>query len=248
MPEALSTFSICANPRFALLGLASRLAFCDFASGAVSTIMRVEPRLNTRINDGRCDHQGRFVFGTQHLGQPPRAVGGFYRLGLDLRLERLPLPAPSVSNSIAFSPDGGTLYFCDSPSRTIQCCRYHADGRVDNLRIFTQLSDATGQPDGATVDSAGGLWNAQWGGARVVRYGPDGVETLRVEVPTHQPSCIALGGPGLDRLYITSARQQDRRALARDPHAGGLFMAAIGHRGLPEAHFGASPGNPGTPE
>ncbi|MBV8627682.1 MAG: SMP-30/gluconolactonase/LRE family protein, partial [Paraburkholderia sp.] len=209
------------------------------------TIVDVEPGMNTRVNDGRCDRQGRFVFGTKDEASPVKAIGGFYRLGHDLKLERLPLPAPAIANSIAFSPDGATMYYCDSPARTIRTCAYDSDGApggISNDRVFTTLTDATGEPDGSTVDSEGGLWNAQWGGARVVRYGADGVETARVSVPTVQPSCVAFGGAQLDTLYITSARVDlDAAALYSDTRAGGVFIAMPGARGLAEPFFQGAP-------
>ncbi|SIO68570.1 SMP-30/gluconolactonase/LRE family protein [Paraburkholderia phenazinium] len=249
MPERLATFALCADPHYLLLGLATHLAFFDLATGETQRIVDVEPGMNTRVNDGRCDRQGRFVFGTKDEGSPLRAVGGFYRLNRDLSLERLPLPAPAISNSIAFSPDGATMYYCDSPTREIRACDYAADGTVANDRLFTKLADATGEPDGSTVDRDGGLWNAQWGGARVVRYGADGVETARVTVPTVQPSCVALGGEQLGTLYITSARiDLDASALAGDAQAGGVFVAVPGARGLPEALFQGAPAARSTSE
>jgi L-arabinonolactonase len=243
MPERLACFALCADPRYLLLGLASHLAFFDLATGETRHIVDVEPGLNTRTNDGRCDRQGRFVFGTKDEASPVKAIGGFYRLNHDLSLERLPLPAPAISNSIGFSPDGATMYYCDTPTREIRACDYRADGSIANDRLFTTLTDAEGGPDGSTVDRDGGLWNAQWGGARVVRYGADGVETERVSVPTVQPSCVALGGAQLDTLYITSARADlDAAALAADTHAGGVFIATVGRRGVPEPVFKGAPG------
>jgi L-arabinonolactonase len=251
MPERLATFALCADPHYLLLGLAAHLAFFNLETGETERIVDVEPDLSTRVNDGRCDRQGRFVFGTKHEGSPLRAVGGFYRLNRDLTLERLPLPAPAISNSIAFSPDGSTMYYCDSLIPEIRACDYGADGGIANDRVFTKITDVGVEPDGSTVDRDGGVWNAQWAGARVVRYGPDGVETTRISVPTAQPSCVALGGPPrrpasgpeqLDTLYITSARADlDAAALAGDPHAGGVFVVASGQRGLPEAVFQGVP-------
>ena len=238
MPERLATFALCADPHYLLLGLATHLAFFDLTTHEIERIVEVEPGLDTRLNDGRCDRQGRFVFGTKHEGADLRPVGGFYRLGHDLQLEKLPLPAPAISNSIGFSPDGATMYFCDSPTREILACDYGADGAIGNVRVFVRLSDDDGVPDGSTVDADGGLWNAQWGGSRVVRYGPDGVETQRVSVPTSQPSCVALGGPHLSTLYVTTARVElDAASLAAESGAGGIFIAASGRRGLPEPLF-----------
>jgi L-arabinonolactonase len=242
MPERLATFSLTADPNRLLLGLATHLAFFDLATGAMQPIVEVEPGLNTRVNDGRCDRQGRFVFGTKDEGEPVRPIGGFYRLNRDLSLERLPLPAPAISNSIAFSPDGATMYYCDSPRREIRACDYFADGRIAGERLFTRLTDVSGVPDGSTVDADGGLWNAQWGGARIVRYGVDGVETERVSVPSRQPSCVALGGARLDTLYITTARiGLSGPALLQDPNAGSVFASTMARRGLPEPLFLGEP-------
>ena len=124
MPERLACFALCADPDALLLGLASRLAFFDLATGAIETITEVEAGLPTRLNDGRCDRQGRFVFGTKHDVDQAEAIGGFYRLNGDLSLERLPLADCAISNSIAFSPDGATMYYCDSPTRQIRVCDY----------------------------------------------------------------------------------------------------------------------------
>ncbi|MDP9158474.1 MAG: SMP-30/gluconolactonase/LRE family protein [Pseudomonadota bacterium] len=235
MPERLACFALCSDPDLLLLGLASRLAFFDLRTGVIETIMSVEDGLPTRLNDGRCDRQGRLVFGTKHDVANAEKVGGFYRLNLDLALERLPLGDAAIPNSIAFSPDGSTMYYCDSPTRQIRACDYDS---FENQRVFTELTDATGEPDGSTIDRDGGLWNAQWGGSRVVRYGADGRETARVDVPTTQSSCVAFGGPQLGTLYITSARiGLDHAALQNDLRAGGVFIATPAARGIAEPVF-----------
>jgi L-arabinonolactonase len=215
--------------------MASRLAFFSLETGAIETIMPVEEGMPTRINDGKCDRDGRFVFGTKREVPEAGAIGGFYRLNADLSLERLPLGNCEISNSIAFSPDGSRMYYCDSLSREIRVCDYDS---FENQRVFVKLSDATSLPDGSAVDSDGGLWNAQWGGSCVVRYDADGVETERVDVPTTQPSCVAFGGAKLGTLYITSARVElDADALQRDVHAGGVFIATPAARGIAEPVF-----------
>ncbi|UEP30431.1 MULTISPECIES: SMP-30/gluconolactonase/LRE family protein [unclassified Burkholderia] len=236
MPERLACFALTNAPDVLLVGLATHLAFFDLRSGAFTRIVDVEPDLPTRLNDGRCDPFGAFVFGMKDEGgDPPRAVGGFYRLNADLTLERLALPPAAIANSIAFSPDGSKMYFCDSLVREILVCDYGRAG-VAGVRPFVRLTDADGDPDGSTMDRDGGLWNAQWGGRRVVRYAADGVETERIAVPTAQPSCVTLDGEG--RLYVTSARVGlSDDALASDADAGSVFVAQTRHAGLPTARF-----------
>jgi L-arabinonolactonase len=239
LPERLGSFALCEDSAYLLLGLASRLAFFDLKTHVLMPIAEVEAGLPTRINDGRCDREGRFVFGTMDESPRPARIGGFYRLNCDLSLERLPLPAAQIPNSIAFAPQGGRMYYCDSVSRALRCCDYSRLGEIAGDRLFAKLSESDGTPDGSTVDELGGLWNAQWGGRRVVRYGADGRETARIEVPTAQPSCVAFGGPSLATLYITSARiQLSEQALREDAHAGGIFSASGIARGIAEPRFG----------
>lgn len=249
LPERLASFALCEADGWLLLALASRLAFFRLADGALHTIHEVEPDLPTRCNDGACDRQGRFVFGTLHEptdGGAKRPIGGFWRLGTDLALERLPLEGVAISNSLAFSPDGGAMYYCDSPQRVIRCCDY--GDAVSNARDFVDLRGIAGEPDGSCVDADGGLWNAQWGMGRVVRYTADGREDRVVPVPASQPTRPAFGGAALDTLYVTSARDGlDADMLARDPQAGALFATRAGMRGLPEPRFAGRPPSTGAP-
>lgn len=242
MPERLASFALCEAEGWLLLGLASQLAFFHPATRALVHVTDVEAGMSTRVNDGACDRQGRFVFGTLHepASGAKQPVGGFYRLNHELALERLPLPGVAISNSIAFSPDGGTMYFCDSLSRAIQCCDY--GDHISNVRRFVALDDPRGEPDGSAVDRDGGLWNAQWGLGRVVRYTPDGRLDRIIDVPATQPTKPAFGGTDFSTLYITSARDGlDEAALASQPYAGALFFAEPGCRGMAEPRFAGPP-------
>ncbi len=237
LPERLGSFALCEGDSRLLLGLASGIALFDPMREELSLIVQVEADVpGTRINDGRCDRQGRFVFGMFHVAE--QTLGHFYRVGADLQVERLPLPPVAVANSIAFSQVGRTMYYTDSPTRTIWQVDYASDGRLSEPRHFVTLSPDDGFPDGSCVDAAGGLWNAQWDGGCVVRYDPQGVETDRIVLPVTRPTCPAFGGAQLDRLYLTSARiGLDATALARQGAAGGVWELAPGYCGLPESRF-----------
>ncbi|HEX7645119.1 MAG TPA: SMP-30/gluconolactonase/LRE family protein [Burkholderiaceae bacterium] len=240
LPERLGCFALTQDDDCLLLGLASRLASFRFSSRVVTTICEIEPGLlNTRINDGRCDRQGRFVFGTFNQNHDHAPVGAFYRLNRDLQLEALPLPKVGIANSICFSPDGGTMYWCDSPQKIIHCCDYGVDGRIANLRVFADLRQETGAPDGSTVDAEGYLWNARWGGSCLVRHAPDGSIDCVLGLPVTQPSCVTFGGPDLSTIYASTAwRELGETERAAQPLAGGVFGWAAGAiKGLPEQRF-----------
>ena len=241
MPERLANFAFTAQDGILLLGLASRLAWFDLASGAVTAIIDVEPDLpRTRLNDGRCDRQGRFVFGTMDDGPGARQkIGSFYRLDGDLTLTCLPLPKVAIPNSICFSLDGSAMYFCDTVDKLIWRWDGYASGDASAITLFADASAAPGAPDGSAIDADGHLWNAVWGAARVIRYAHDGSIARSITVDTTQPSCLCFGGPALNELYVSSAWQQMAPAMRADePHAGGLYHGAAGVRGVPEARFG----------
>lgn len=236
MPEPLASFAFTEADGTLLLGLASQLALFDLESGELRPVCPVEEGLDTRLNDGRCDRQGRFVFGTMHRTEPRERIGAFYRLGPGLVLEKLPLPNCAIANSICFSPDGETMFYCDSPQRVIRCCDYPADGGAPSGdRVFVALDGPAGEPDGSCMDADGYLWNAQWGAGRVVRYAPDGTVERMVETPALQPSCVMLGGPALSVLYVTSARLGLAEPAVYD---GSLMHLSLGDVcGIPEARF-----------
>lgn len=239
LPQRLGSFAFTNDASQMLLGLAGGIALFNVDTGSMTDVVRIEPgKPTTRINDGRCDRQGRFVFGMFNSDSKAASPGKFYRVNAALQVETLPLPPASVANSIAFSPDGLRMYFTDTPTRRIMCADYHADGRIGTPRTFVTVPDSEGFPDGSTVDAEGGLWNAQWDGGCVVRYGPNGVETERHSVPATRPTCPAFGGAALDRLFVTSARiGLERDALHAQPHAGAVFALSPGRGGLPEARF-----------
>lgn len=240
LPDRVGSFALCAQDDHLLLGLASGIALFNLSTGALSDIVAVEPEQpTTRINDGRCDAQGRFVFGMFNGAPGAAPIGHFYRVTAQLQIERLPLPPAGVANSIAFSPDGTLMYFTDTWTRQIWCVDYHADGRIGTPRPFVRVPDVQGFPDGSAIDSDGGLWSAQWGGGCVVRYDRSGAETARIPLPASQPTCPAWGGAGFDRLFVTSARiGLDEAALRAQPTAGAVFGARTTRwRGLPEHRF-----------
>jgi sugar lactone lactonase YvrE len=83
------------------------------------------------------------------------------------------------------------------------------------------------------VDADGFLWNAEWGGARLVRYSPAGEIDAVVSLPVDHPSSCAFGGEDLATLYITTARWLlSAETLTRQPLAGDLLAFEPGVRGL----------------
>jgi sugar lactone lactonase YvrE len=205
----------------------------DPATGAF--ILRFNPEADrpyNRANDGNVDVAGRFWFGTMHDGELDR-TGAVYRLDADWTCVRV-LDGLGISNTLVCSPAGDVLYVADSLDRAIDALEIDpATGAAGGRRPFVHMRGEAFGPDGSAVDAEGYLWNAQWGGARIVRYAPGGAIDRIVPVPVDHPSSCAFGGEDLATLYVTTARWLlDEAALARQPWAGGLLAFEPGVRGL----------------
>lgn len=245
LPDRLGSLAVCASGRL-LLALAKGIHFAAF-NDEPGSMLRTELAApietgipTTRVNDGRTDRAGHFVFGTMNEDPAEAAIGSFYQYSAAAGLRRLDLGGVHIPNSICFSLDGRTMYFCDSNRRRIMQCEYDAEAAaVRNVTTFVEFGAGSGTPDGSVVDADGCLWNAEWGAARVCRYTPDGRLDRAIATPARNPTCPAFGGDTLDDLYVTSAREQMTPAeLAARPDAGGVYVARrVGVRGVPDRLF-----------
>jgi L-arabinonolactonase len=222
-----------------LVAFESGLDYWDPVSGQRERIHDFEPDLSTtRTNDGRCDRQGRFIVGGMNEADDGEPISNVYRFDQDLS-SHLIISNVTCANSTCFSPDGTVMYFADTPTGQIWAYDYDADsGAVANRRVFADFSDQPGMPDGSIVDAEGFVWNAQWNGYRVVRYGPDGAIDRIVDMPVMNPTCVAFGGKDLDMLYVTTARYlMTPQQIEAEPLSGALFAVKVDVQGLMEPKF-----------
>ena len=194
-------------------------------------------RNDIRFNDGRVDRQGRFWAGTMVEGDDAgMEQGTLYQLDLDKGAVPI-LDGISISNSLCWSPSGEKMYFADSPNNRIDVYDFEQiSGMPSNRKTFASTETEI-FPDGSTIDAEGYLWNAQWGGSRVVRYSPEGEVDHILELQVSQPTCVAFGGPDLTWLIVTTAKDGlSDDQLNKQPLAGSLFIYKTEIKGLPE-HF-----------
>ena len=191
----------------------------------------------TRLNDGRCDRQGRFIVGgmDEENFQPLSQVFQY-----DGHTVKTLITDVSCSNSICFSLDGKFMYFADSPTQVIRKYQYEPEtGKIANeFEVFAKLAESEGVPDGSCVDAEGGVWNTRFGSSSVQRYLPDGTLDKFIVVPVSQITCCCIGGKNMNRLFISTAQENlTVDQLHLQPLAGGIFVADPGVIGVPEVRF-----------
>jgi L-arabinonolactonase len=234
LPQRVGALAIARSGRL-LLGFEKRICLVDVDTAArvplnITELAAVEPdATHMRVNDGRTDRDGNFVFGTLNEAADKARIGSFYQYSMKHGLRRLDLGGVAIPNSICFSADGHTMYYCDSLERRIMQCDYDADSaHVARQREFVCFADGDGLPDGSVIDARGCLWNAAWGSGQVRCYDTSGSVATVIEVPTLNPTCPVFGGQGYSDLYITSSRQElTKEQLRLTPHAGGVYHSRL---------------------
>lgn len=193
-----------------------------------------------RFNDGKADPQGRLWLGTVHEAREPLAAlycrvhAGLHRV----------VDGATTSNGLAWSPDGRTMYWSDTPRHEVEAFDFDpATGMLSRRRVFARFApraDAQplerygGRPDGAAVDVEGAYWVAMYEGARLLRLSPKGDLLREIRLPVRCPTMPCFGGPDLKTLYLTTSRfKRPDDELARDGAAGCVLRLRVEVAGLP---------------
>lgn len=191
---------------------------------------------DNRFNDGKIGPDGAFWAGTMD-DHETASTGCLYRFSSDGACQNID-SGYVVTNGPAFSPDGSVLYHTDTFKRIIYAFDLGKSGEASNKRVFINIPDDAGYPDGMTVDSEGCLWVCHWGGWRITRYSPEGIAISILEMPVANVTCCAFGGEELKTLFITTASKGlNEEERNKQPEAGGLFVADMDVKGLAGRNF-----------
>lgn len=229
-----------------LMSMEHEVGMLDWRSGRFTAWVALEDAgTGNRMNDGRCDPEGRFWVGSMYERASERLFTGMlHRLEAD-RTSTIHERGIGVSNGLAFSPDGATMYFADTLVRTVWAYDYDSDtGARTNQRVFSDFSGLPGRPDGACVDAEGCYWIACVYGWAVARLTPRGTVDRIIELPVEKPTMPAFGGPGLGTLFVTSISAEGSISGGPDPaqrNAGKLLAIDVGATGRQEPQFARSP-------
>ena len=231
MPSEPGCIARCAGGGL-IVALRSGLVFLDTLSGALTPI--VDAPYDTsklRFNDGRCDAAGRLIVGSIY---EPRGQALAVLYSVEHGVLRELGPRATVSNGLAFSPDGRTLYHADTSAHRISAYDYDVvNGTLGAARLFQQFSMERGpgyggRPDGAAVDVEGDYWCAMFEGGRILRFSPAGELLREIALPVRCPTMLAFGGDDMRTLYITTAREKRSDAeLAAHPLSGCVLTLRV---------------------
>lgn len=226
--EAIGGFTI--QEDGALLLFMAKGAVRLWRDGFLGTIIdSVAAELDSRFNDVIADPEGRVFCGTMSSGSHP---GTLYRLDTDGTLHVV-LEGLGCPNGMGFTPDLTQMYFTDSVPRQIYQFDYdRATGELSNQRVFVQVPEGEGVPDGMTVDADGNVWSARWDGGCLVQYSPQGQEIQRIEFPARKVSSVVFAGDDYTDMYVTTAG--GGRRPEEGEGAGCLFRLTTGATGRPE--------------
>ncbi|MEH1983289.1 MAG: SMP-30/gluconolactonase/LRE family protein [Nostoc sp.] len=212
------------------------LAFFNLETGQVTSIIQLEAdMLDNRFNDGKCDTQGRFWFGSMC---PGKTQGSLYRYDSNGYLHLMEWGL-TISNGLGWSPDEKTFYLTDSAQQKIYAYNFNViTGCISDRRIFVNLTDESFYPDGLTVDSEGNIWSAMWDGWCVICFNPKGREISRIQLPVQRPTSCTFGGEDLRTLYITTASVGlSEEEIQKSFYSGDLFAVQTNTPGLPTYSF-----------
>ncbi len=230
MPEPIGSLGLCRSGRL-LLALQHSLHFFDPRSGKRErfVVFENEPGHN-RLNDGKVAPDGAFWVGSMDADTTlRRQTGVLYRVSADGRIEAKSR-ALKVSNGLAWSADGRTLYHSDSSLQWIRRYR-HDEGVLSEEKTIATPDEKTGRPDGAATDVAGGYWSAGVSAACLNRWSREGELLERVALPVPNPTMPCFAGDDMKTVYVTS--------LTRTPHehAGAMVRLRLPVAGVPVARF-----------
>jgi len=168
-----------------------------------------------RWNDAKVAPDGHLFLGTMPYDwESNRQSCALYRLDKSGESLTRVLDGVWLSNGLAWSADGKTMFYIDTLAKSIDSFDYH-DGELSNRKVrWSVTEDSQGLPDGMCIDAEDGLWVAFWNGSCLRRFDRDFNITDTLEMPVPMVTSAAFAGPNFEFLIITSAHDGAAKAEA----------------------------------
>lgn len=238
MPSRIGSFGL-REAGGAVVALVDGFHLLDFDTGELTFVAGPsEPVAGTRFNDGKVAPDGRFFAGTMDEAQLARPIAALFRLDPDGSLQQV-VDGLIVSNGLAWSADGRTMFHSDSKAEVVWTYDYDPrSGEVSNRRELARPTGAQGRPDGGATDEKGYYWSAGISAGVLNRWAPDGTLDRSIPMPCARPTAPCFGGPDLRTIFVTSLRHDlPAGVLADKPLSGGIFAVRVDVPGVPISRF-----------
>ncbi len=242
MPSAIGSFAMGVDGRLAV-ALRDGVYWFDPQTEQLELLVRPEPdRPMNRLNDGKVGPDGCFWVGSMDDRPQKEKTAALYRIDLSGRCTRM-LDGLIISNGLAWSPDGRTLYHADSRGPYAQAFDFDPEtGALSRQRVLRVLPEAEGRPDGAACDMEGYYWVAGVTAGCLNRIAPDGRLDCKIKLPESipAPTMPCFGGADRKTLYVTSLT----KTVDGVTHPGRLFSFPVDVPGVPVGRFGQPQAGP----
>ena len=238
MPSPIGSMGLATQNRL-VVALKTGVHLFNRTSGTLEFLVNPEPdRPGNRLNDGKVGPDGCFWVGSMDEKSSPQNTnisGALYRVTPSGESTRV-LDGLFVSNGLAWSPDGKTMYHADGLSPSIKAFDFDpSSGAVSNERILITFDYLeVGWPDGATTDANGNYWSAGIFKGRINQVSPQGELLRSIQMPVVGTTMPCFGGKSGNTLFVTSLA-----ADANDGHqVGTLLSVEMDAQGAPVFRFG----------
>lgn len=194
---------------------------------------------DVRLNDAKADRCGRIWAGSMNNVDPSLRQGQLTRLDGNGQFTVVE-SGIYIANGPAIASDGAWMLHNDSYTSTTYRYRITDDGQLAEKAVWRKFSADEGSPDGMTMDAAGNIWIAFWGGGCLRQFSPDARQLRQIDLPAPQVTSMAFGGDSLDLLLVTTARNGMTAAqLEQHPLAGSVFAVDASVVGLLPSTYGS---------
>lgn len=194
-----------------------------------------------RFNDGKSDPKGRLFSGTMwYDGELLKyRRGNFYKwtsMGMKCLKSNI-----GISNGMVWNPRKRKMYYVDSADFNVMEYDYNMRKGLPNFQSQREVFsidelDSNGDQvvtDGMTIDVKGNIYVGLYRGYSFVKVNPSTKTILaRLNFTSHLVTSVAFGGPDLDVLFVTSAKDTNQIG-----ESGFLYKVTGLGKGLPMQKF-----------
>ncbi|WP_440874154.1 SMP-30/gluconolactonase/LRE family protein [Thalassotalea sp. PLHSN55] len=215
-----------------IVTLREGFALLELSSGLLTPIASPESDIiNNRYNDAKIDVFGELWAGTMDDNEQLKS-GALYKLDAQLQWQIIDT-GYCITNGPAFTKNNAVLYHTDTLKRVIYKIFLDQHRQITSKQVFINIPEQDGYPDGMNVDSEGNLWVCHFAGGKVVKYSEAGQRLTEYQFPVSNITSCTFVGENLNRMVFTTAKKcLSDEQLAKEPQAGGLFIATADASGI----------------